>query len=275
MNYRKPKVSVIIPCFNQGQYIDEAVESVLRQTLQDFEIIIVNDGSTDDFTLDNLKNYNKPKCKVIHTTNQGLSLARNTGINASSGDYLLPLDADDKIGPKYLEEASRVLDTDKRIGIVYCETEFFGDKTGKWIQEDFSIEKMLTMNMIINCAMFRKIDYLSTKGFNPNMIYGWEDWDFWLSLIEIGKGVFKLSDVHFYYRIKNISMLNELSQDSNKQAYSLKTIYQNHFEFYLEKTGNPINIYSDLNKILSSKDYIIGRFVVYPFRTIKKYLKSN
>jgi len=83
-----PKVSVIIPCYNQGQYLDEAVDSVLNQTFEDFEIIIVNDGSTDDFTNNLLVNYHKPKTKVISTQNQGLPSARNNGIKIASGEYI-------------------------------------------------------------------------------------------------------------------------------------------------------------------------------------------
>lgn len=276
MQTEKPMVSVIIPCFNHGQYIDEAVNSVLSQTFQDFEIIIVNDGSIDKYTVNKLKSYNKPKCKVIHIVNKGLSTARNIGIKESSGKYLLPLDADDKIGVKYLEEAVKILDRESEIGIVYCDVEFFGDKTGKWNLPDFSIERILIMNMIICSALFRKTDYLDTNGFNPNMKYGWEDWDFWLSLVEKGKGVYKLPDVHFFYRIKNNdSMLKDLSLSLERQKYSLKTIYLNHFNFYLNKMGNPIELYSKLNNVLSSKDYRIGRLIINPVRKLKKIIKSK
>ena len=89
-----PKISVIIPCYNQGQYVDEAVQSVLAQTYDDFEIIIVNDGSTDEFTNTLLSGYNNQKIKVITTSNQGLSEARNSGIRASAGEHILPPDAD-------------------------------------------------------------------------------------------------------------------------------------------------------------------------------------
>jgi glycosyltransferase involved in cell wall biosynthesis len=132
MGDNNPRVSVIIPCFNHGQYIDEAVGSVLDQTFQEFEIIIINDGSTDPSTVTRLRSYNHSGCKVIETENKGPAEARNTGIKASTGEYILPLDADDKIGPKYLEEAVKALDNDREIGIVYCGVEFFGDKTGKW-----------------------------------------------------------------------------------------------------------------------------------------------
>jgi glycosyltransferase involved in cell wall biosynthesis len=276
MESKKPKVSVIIPCFNQGQYIDDAVESVLNQTFEDFEIILVNDGSTDAGTIQKLKNYSRPKCKVIHTNNQGTSLARNTGIQASSGEYILPLDADDKISLKYLEEAVEILDKEARIGIVYCEVEFFGEKTGKWNLPDFSVERILLRNMIISCALFRKSDYLKTNGYNSNMKYGWEDWDFWLSLIEKSVGVYKLPDVHFFYRVKNgNSRESDMHLSSEKPRYSLNTIYLNHFDLYVDKMGNPIELYSKLNSVLSSKNYKIGRFITYPARKLRGLLRNT
>jgi glycosyltransferase involved in cell wall biosynthesis len=274
-SFQSNLVSVIIPCYNQGQYLDEAVDSVLSQSFQNFEIIIVNDGSTDDDTVSKLKNYNKPKCRVINTANNGLAAARNNGIRESSGRYILPLDADDKIDTGYLEAAALILDEKEEIGIVYCEAEYFGEKTGRWNLPVFSPSKMLMANSIFCCSMFRKADYLKTTGFNTNMKYGWEDWDFWLSLIELGKGVHKLPDVHFYYRIKeNDSMLTELTQNSEKRNYSLKTLYLNHLEFYLKQIGNPIELYSELTRIKSSKEFKTGRFILLPFRGIKKFYKS-
>jgi hypothetical protein len=126
-NSQNVQVSVVIPCYNQGQYIDEAVESVLAQSYQDFEIIIVNDGSNNADTIKILETYSKPKTRVIHTNNQGASIARNNGIKVSSGRYILPLDADDRIGSVYIEKAIEVLDKNENVGIVYCEAEFFGN----------------------------------------------------------------------------------------------------------------------------------------------------
>ncbi|MCI5167028.1 MAG: glycosyltransferase family 2 protein, partial [Candidatus Electrothrix sp. GM3_4] len=115
-----PRVSVVIPCYNQGSFIDETIHSVLAQTWQYFEIIVVNDGSTDPFTVNHLQQLNFPKTRVLHTENQGLSSARNNGIREAQGEYILPLDADDRIGPTYLEQAIRLLDADPELGIVYC-----------------------------------------------------------------------------------------------------------------------------------------------------------
>lgn len=121
MSQLSPKVSVIVPCYNLGQYLDETIDSILAQTYQDFKIIIVNDGSTDGDTIELLKTYNKPKTQVIHTENQGPSAARSAGIPLAKGQYILPLDADDLIGDTYLEKAVEVLDKDPSIGIVYME----------------------------------------------------------------------------------------------------------------------------------------------------------
>ena len=121
-----PKVSVVIPCYNQGHFILEAIDSVLTQTYEDYEIIVVNDGSTDSNTIRILNAINNPKILVIHTKNEGLSSARNTGIKNSVGEYILPLDADDKIGDNYLEKAINIFNTVDNLKIVYCYASFFG-----------------------------------------------------------------------------------------------------------------------------------------------------
>lgn len=275
MKIWKPRVSVIIPCYNQAEYLPAALSSVLNQTFQDWECIIVNDGSNDstkEVAFEWVQKDNRFRC--LEKENGGLCNARNDGIKYSVGDYILPLDADDKIGIKYLEESTKVLDRQIDIGIVYCEAEFFGEKTGRYILQDFSEDKMLRMNLIFCSALFRKSDYLQTKGYNPNMIYGLEDWDLWLSLIETGKGVFKLPDVHFYYRIKKSdSMIKSLHQDMEKRKYSLKTLYINHYDFYIEKVGNPIELYSKLCGVLSSKEYKIGKSIMEFKRKFKSLFK--
>ena len=175
--------------------------------------------------------------KYLKKENGGLSSARNAGIKLAKGQYILPLDADDKISESYLTEASLVLDNRKDISIVYCKAAFFGEKSGTWDLPDFTEAKMLTANLIFCTALFRRKDFLETPGYNANMIYGWEDWDLWLSFLERGKKVFKLPDVHFYYRIKkNNSMLKDLEDSMIKKRDSLRTIYLNHLN-YLKPTA--------------------------------------
>lgn len=233
-----PKLSVIIPCHNQGRYIDEAVGSVLDQTYQDFEIIIVNDGSTEEFTNRLLAKYEKAKTKVVYTHNQGLPSARNTGIDAASGRYILPLDADDKIGREYLKEAVAVLDDDPDIGIVYSNAEFFGAREGRWSLPEYSLPLMLAVNVIFCSGVFRKEDWEKAGGYDPRMKYGYEDWDLWLSLIERGKRVYRIPEVLFYYRIKPEAMSKSVTIVNKAKMYL--QVYRNHKSLYMRNIGNVI-----------------------------------
>ena len=225
-----PRVSVVIPCYNQGQYIEDAVNSVLNQTYTDFEIIIVNDGSTDVLTNQKLAEYTSDIIKVIHTRNQGLPSARNTGISMAQGEYILPLDADDKIAREYLELAVPILDNHPDIGIVYCEAAYFGELSGIWYLPEYSVEKILFNNIIFCTAFFRKYQWKKTGGYNINMVYGWEDWDFWLSLIELGLKVYRIPRVLFYYRIHKTSMARNVTPE--KEFYTKLHAQINHRDLY-------------------------------------------
>jgi glycosyltransferase involved in cell wall biosynthesis len=200
-----PKVSVIIPCYNLGAFLDEAVASVLLQTYTDFEIIIVNDGSTDPETVKLLGSYDKPKTRVIHTCNQGVSAARNTGIREACGMYILPLDADDKIGPRYLEKAVNLLETSPDVVIVYCERVLFGEREGVDSLPKYDPKSLLIDNCIYPAALFRKCDWNTVGGYSEKMVYGWEDWDFWISLSELNKQVVKIPEPLFFYRVRSNS----------------------------------------------------------------------
>jgi glycosyltransferase involved in cell wall biosynthesis len=227
---KRPTVSVIIPCYNQGHFLDEAVASVLGQSYQDFEIIIVNDGSTETESISILKNYNKPKTIVAHTNNQGLAMARNHAIQLSNGKYILPLDADDKIGRTYLEKAVECLEANDNLGIVYCEAEFFGNKTGKWELPEYQFPDILLGNRIFCSGFFRKLDWQKTGGYNSKMIYGWEDYDFWLSILELEREVYRIPEVLFFYRSTAGSMAKRM--DDEKQISSYAQIFHNHPDLY-------------------------------------------
>ncbi|MCI5123775.1 MAG: glycosyltransferase family 2 protein [Candidatus Electrothrix sp. AR5] len=224
------RVSVVIPCYNQGAFVDETINSVLVQTWQDFEIIVVNDGSTDPFTINHLQQLNFPKTRVLHTENQGLSSARNNGIREAQGEYILPLDADDRIGPTYLEQAVRLLEADPEVGIVYCKARFFGDRNSEWQLPEYSLEEMLLNNVIFCTSFFRRADWEDVGGFDPAMIYGWEDYDFWLSLIERGRQVKRIPEILFYYRIRSDSMLR--SKEKKQKVAILVKIFHKHEALY-------------------------------------------
>ncbi|MCK5662526.1 MAG: glycosyltransferase family 2 protein, partial [Thiotrichaceae bacterium] len=166
------KVSVIIPCFNQGRYVLETLTSVLNQTYPNIEVIIINDGSDDKDTTSILSRVDLGNVQVIHTTNQGLAAARNNGIQEACGDFILPLDADDLIAPGYVKQAVDVFKKNKDVGIVYCRARLFGTVTTKWLLPPYSLKEMLLDNVIFCSALFRKSDWEAVGGYDIGMIYG-------------------------------------------------------------------------------------------------------
>jgi glycosyltransferase involved in cell wall biosynthesis len=232
-----PLVSVIIPCYNQAKYIKEAVESVLNQTLQNFEIIIVNDGSKDN-TAQLLQASNFPKTKIITTENRGVSSARNTGIKAAQGKYILPLDADDKIGNTYLQKACEILEKNLDVGIIYCQAKIFGKRNEIWNLPKYTLHGMLAGNIIFNAGVFRKSTWEKTRGYDESLTL-WEDWDFWISILETGLIPHKIEEILFYYRKHGESSTRKLKRENDelkiarkKQAFT--KIVKNHLKFYTD-----------------------------------------
>src|SRR5262245_57176203 len=281
MSNLQPTVSVIIPCFNQGATLDEAVESVLAQTFTDFEIVIVNDGSTDTLTNQLLASYHKPKTRVIVTANEGLAAARNTAIRNSRGKYVLPLDADDKIHPEYLARGVPLMESDSDVLIVYCDCERFGDESGPAELAAFSRKTMLFRNVIFCSALFRRSDYAATPGYRDN-VFAYEDWDLWLSLLDLRPSgrVVKIPKTLFYYRIRTSSMLNSMTEADRRQSRT--NLFLNHLAMYGRYGIDPIGLYSadqELEKqcaqleseyraIRGSFAYKIGSFLLKPFGTV-------
>ena len=224
-----------MPCYNHGAYIAESIESVLAQTFQPIEIIVVNDGSTDPSTVRVLKQLNYPKLTIIHSENRGVSAARNLGIERANGKYILPLDSDDRIGPTYIEKAVAILEQQPEIGIVYCEAEFFGNKTGKWHLPPYKFPDVLIYPRIFCSSLFRRSDWLAVGGFSTDMRYGWEDFYFWLSLIERGCGVYQIPETLFYYRQSAAGMTKSMKREH--LVYSYERLFARHTKLYTQNIG--------------------------------------
>lgn len=243
-----PEISVIIPCYNLSKFIDETLDSVLNQTFQNYEIVVVNDGSTEEETINKLYSLNHSKITVLHTSNQGLASARNTGIKQAQGKYILPLDADDKIASTYLEKARKILESDENIGIVYCLAAFFDKETIKWDLPEFSLAEMILNNVIFCSAFFRKSDWETVGGYKQIMKYGWEDYEFWFSIIELKRKVFRIPEYLFFYRQRLDSMANVMSREH--LLYSHQEIANNHPHLFIN------NIDSIFDKIYFLKEEI-------------------
>jgi glycosyltransferase involved in cell wall biosynthesis len=229
-----PTLSVIVPCYNHGRFLDEAVSSVLAQTFRDFEILVVDDGSTDGYTARLLDTYERPSTTVLRTPHVGKSAACNLGIRKAGGRHLLVLDADDRIGPTYAEKALRVLEERPEVGIVYCEAERIGKKSGPWNLPPYDPKAMLRRNLIFSAAFFRREGWEKAGGFAEGMTV-LEDYDFWLSLIGQGWEVVRLPEVLFYYRAHWVR-----SRSRSKRATRMEEIeaadelYHRHAQLYAE-----------------------------------------
>lgn len=263
---QNPLISIIIPCYNQGKFLNEALDSVINQDCQNWECIVVNDGSIDNTEQVALIYCDKDsRIKYIKKKNGGLSSARNTGIKLSKGKYILPLDSDDKIDIEYCKLAVRELERNDRLKIVYCRANFFGAKSGEWVLPDFSIEKILGQNIIFCSAFFRRTDYNLTNGYNENMKYGLEDWDFWLSILELGGQVLKIDKILFYYRIRIDSMARSI--DKEKSKFLRRQLWINHRSLFANNFLDPTLTFEYVN-YANSIEYKVGSYLIKPLRLI-------
>lgn len=279
----KGKVSIIIPAFNSGEFIAETLESVLGQTYKNWECVIADDGSTDD-TARIAKDYCRrtPKIKYLYQENQGPSVARNYAIHNSDGEFILPLDADDTISETFIEKAATYLTLHPETTLVYSKGDFFGEESGEWKLPEFIYDNFIWQNCICSCAMFRRTDYDRTSGYNPNMIYGDEDWDFWLSMLQKDSIVHRIDETLFHYRVHRDSRTAESFSPNLDRAK--KIIYYNHQNIYHPYLEDIVLLHDKYNTILfelqkakkdfsqihNSHAYRIGKCLLKPLSLFRK-----
>jgi glycosyltransferase involved in cell wall biosynthesis len=243
----EPLVSIIVPAFNAEAYVDDALSSIQKQIYSNWECIIVNDGSTDN-SKQVIESFIKAdsRFQLINIENSGVCVARNTAVRHSQGVYILPLDADDKIAPGYIEKAVRVFDQNPTVKLVYCQAEFFGTKKGLWELPVYNFEKLLLYNHIFCSAFFRKVDFLKIGGYDESLIHGWEDWDLWIKLLNTKAEVYRIEDILFFYRIKNESRSITIDTDNEKAILSRIRIFENNREAYIDAFYDPVTAYREL-----------------------------
>jgi glycosyltransferase involved in cell wall biosynthesis len=194
---------VVIPCYGQARYLPEAVGSVVSQTYPDWEIVIVDDGSPDDTAAvaSSLMARHAPaRIRLVRQANSGVAGARNAGIAAAAGRYLLPLDADDLLHPEFLSETVAVLEAQPEVGVAYTDFQEFEGADRVRQRPSFDLDLLCRFNLMGNTSLFRREAWVATGGYNPNMAAGLEDWDFWLSCAEHGFPGRHVPRVLFFYR---------------------------------------------------------------------------
>ena len=255
-------VSIIMPCYNQGEFVAEAMDSVLAQTYPCWELIIMNDGSSDHSERIILDYVQKDqRIKYFSQENAGVVVARNQAIKHAQGKYLLPLDADDKISEDYLFRGVTYLEQNPECTLYYCHANYFGG-----VNEPFPVEykdypSLLMWNSIFCTSLFRKEHFDLVGGYSTEFMDGYEDWEFFIRLLYHRAHVFQDEKTCFYYRRKESE--NSRNDEANQKFLDLrKRIYTKHVAIYNEYWGDFFSVLQERDQLKNQLDYEKERFRV-------------
>ena len=226
------KVSIVIPCYNAGEFLAETVQSALAQTYADIEVVIVDDGSLDPATQFLLDQASWPRTRIIRQANAGPAAARNRAVQEATGAYILPLDADDTIEPEYVAKAVAVLDARPEVGVVYCKATKFGAEQGPWSLPDYALRELVIDNVIFVTALYRKVDWFAVGGYNERLRHGVEDYEFWVKIVHLGREVVQLDEYLFNYRIQQKSRTTSFQDGRANVVATYAEIFRANQDFY-------------------------------------------
>ncbi len=222
-------VSVVIPCYNPGRFLEQTLASVRAQSYRPLETILVDDGTDSPEGRALLGSLAGRVTRVIQQPNRGLPAARNAGFRAAAGSYVLPLDADDRIRPSFLAGCVAALDADREAAFVYTDYRFFGDQEVVHRLKDYNLFDLLDQNGMAYASLIRRAEWQLAGGYDERMRWGYEDWDFWLRLGELGRFGHHLAAVLFEYR-KHGPSLYAAALERHQEL--VETIHANHPQLY-------------------------------------------
>jgi len=273
-----PRVSIVVPCYNYAQYLDEALQSILDQTYVDWECIVVNDGSTDNTAAVAHKWVTKDARFVyVYKENGGVSSARNLGIEKAKGEFIVTLDADDKYGSTFIEKALVIVQENRGVGFVSSWGSYFTES--KQLQV-FKSKATSTADFLFHnginrgSLLFRKECWEKVGGYDGDPRNGYEDWDFYLGVCKLGWKVHIIEDYLFFYRQNKGSRRKIMNQQyKDNMAY----IYTKHKDLYLANFEDFVNHFLDSIesekrenlKIKNKLEYKIGYSFLKPLRLLK------
>lgn len=279
-NSTKILVSIIVPCYNQAHFLDEALQSVLNQSYNYWECIIVNDGSPDNTEAKAKEWCDRDKrFKYLYKENGGLSSARNAGIDISEGEYILPLDSDDILHEEFLIKLVPVLQNDSSLAIVSCYSAFFKGDISNIVHQlkpkGNSGKYLLYVNQLSATSLYRKTCWKSVGGYDESMKNGFEDWEFWIAITKSGWTYKIVDEFLFYYRKSKKSML--IDTINNHSETNRAYICKKHKELYIEDFENCMSVFfyelkrsrSNEAKIKNSFEYKLVKLITKPFKMFK------
>ena len=274
-------ISIIIPCYNDAQYIEQSVLSALNQTYSNIEVIVVDDGSNEE-TKKVLKKLENQITKLITQENKGQSTARNVGIEASKGDYILVLDSDDFFEPSFCEKAIPLFLNNDLVRIVTCQAILWYKDGSKdlFTPRGGNIINFMHYNDALGTSMFKKEDWQSSRGYDESMRNGFEDWEFFIRLLEM-EGIAEVIHEPLYnYRKQNTStttIANSKKYELIKYIYlKHEELYKNNFESFVFYMLSRIER-EELEKIKNTQrlEFKIGKAILKPFRLVKTLMRKN
>jgi glycosyltransferase involved in cell wall biosynthesis len=192
-----PMVSVVITCFNYGEYLAEAINSAIGQSYRPLEVIVVNDGSTDD--TEAVAMQYAGDIHYLYQSNSGVSVARNAGIRTARGDFVVGLDADDTLAPDFVEKCVNLLQAHPAAGFVYTQARFFGRESGQTRYPEYDPVRLKQYNFIHQSVLIRA-PVVKAHMYDENFTGGFEDWNFFLTLAEHGVHGILLDEPLLNYR---------------------------------------------------------------------------
>jgi glycosyltransferase involved in cell wall biosynthesis len=268
------KVSIVIPCYNHGAMLREALASVEEvRNANVLEVIIVDDGSSDVETTEILNEVTESGYRVLPQSNRrGVGSARNAGIRLAKGEFILPLDSDNRLRDVYLNEAVSLLSKHPSIGVIYTDAEYFGERSGRWHVQEFNLLSLIRMNFIDACALYRKKLWEQLGGYDEQAVcMGLEDWDFWLRVAWHGGNFVHLPKIGFDYRVRRDSLIvktrpripeiiNHIFDKPEMACYKL-----------LRQTDEEVqNLRGAIRALQGSYAYRLGRALLAPARFLRK-----
>lgn len=232
-NVSSPLVSIIIPCYNGELTIAETLESVIGQTYNNIEVLVINDGSTD--ATDNILNVYKNKYANIFVYNQlnrGLPASRNVGFKHSKGEYVVFLDADDLLDKDFTTACISEFDKDCSLSVVYTQTHFFERETGLFKLPELSMVKLLVGNCLTATAMIKSSLFRDVGMYDEALNYA-EDWEMWIRLFSKYPSFFKIERPLFFYRRRNSGdSMTDLNKVNKIEEEARLYIYNKHYNLY-------------------------------------------
>lgn len=231
-----PLFSVIIPCYNHGSFLEGAIASIPADSSIPCEIIIVDDGSDDTQTISTLAALEGrlPNLTILRQTNGGPGKARNTGIRAATGQFIVPLDADDRLRAEYLHQAAAVFSAELSVAVVYCNFQRFGGESSSESHPPFTLQGLLLRNIIGACAIYRKDAWAAVGGYDEALRRGlsWEDWDLWLNMAYHGYHFRHLNLIGYDYYFHDQSRERTLLRSKQKVNSIISRFEEKYPDFY-------------------------------------------